>query len=1259
MSRPAIRRGGVAAPLILLALGGAARAQPSADGASEIVPVVVAGRVELTAPTVVLPAIQGVFDARMSLAGATVRARSVEPFDGVTLEAAGSTLTGVTIGGGSPPSSTGADYQLAVPSYGAEFLLSGELRLGDAGEDHYQLGPIATGCTTHCKIDKPSNLDLGCSAACTFCPAGCDPPAAQANLDLVEEVAFIELRFSALCADLEINPTHAFVEAWVDDGDGVLDRSLDTLRSWTDLTNKDTTPEAAAAPGDPRTAVRFPVPAGAPLLIAGDLRFGTAHRRVLIVTDPRAAGTLVLQPGELLAITDPTPVSAAQIPPTATLPTPTPKDCDPPTVGLMTASFDLREDVCDSIDELMSFSTAALAGPSLGQLALVSPTSIPKPGLKRTSGPFLDRYELSDLLLNTRARTLPDHDGDYYVTAPYRFTLNRANGKRAYVRGTAPGLEAASSLLANDPIIDLDTDCGFDPIDPIVAAIQALAPLVDAYNDAPIEGLETLNGSSDYRSCPTEAALPGEVAMYEAYRDGLRVRRDPPSNELMLPSFVTEFRSGVHKGVIRLLDGVIDDRGDVTELAAETTIDRSGLRSGETDPSLVLLRGSDQAFETSFGTSTDTVPLELRLDRPTSGRDPLRLPSGTPTDADGVRAFFGTPSLFDLGSLSDAEILAFPFMVPPDLSVPENRDAFERSETLLHYGAPAALGANVPAPVATRTLRLRFDHKDRDVHGAFALIDVTKPVTHGARLRGSDLQGPMPTTFPGPDLPSIAFPLTLDRDLVDGRRDGAPVSIPAGTVIDTAIDGSEHLLDPAISDGSFRFGDAWNNDSFDATVDTEPTPDPNPDDNDATLDRVSARAPRLMKPDEPPATRSRLLDRTLLEPEELSLENFGVCLGTVRIVLKAAKGSHLVDPIIRGRGFLNSALLPDDDGDGLPDPISTIRPDLAVDLNEDGVDDQYLVVLDDTGLGFTGRPTSAAGFGRNGSVTLILPAGDYVLEPAATVRADGDPDSVTFTELTPIELTVPCGGELTVNAGEPACPLTQGFWKRQCKGPHPSGEHSNLPTYVSYVNAFATFSSVADENDICDRLHPDPPSDKCEQAEAQFMATLLNLASGRVPEDAVATPSSTSAATALEVAEAIDDILSDPARTFEDCVEAQSLAASFNEGDSLPASADCPGETAPPSLLNSYRIVKRPSSRLLHSWRNLPRGKARKYEVCGFAAALGAEPSGRVLDMVGECLDAGLDGTAGFELASPPSRLHFYRARGLSPTFEYPGSLGP
>ena len=52
-------------------------------------------------------------------------------------------------------------------------------------------------------------------------------------------------------------------------------------------------------------------------------------------------------------------------------------------------------------------------------------------------------------------------------------------------------------------------------------------------------------------------------------------------------------------------------------------------------------------------------------------------------------------------------------------------------------------------------------------------------------------------------------------------------------------------------------------------------------------------------------------------------------------------------------------------------------------------------------------------------------------------------------------------------------------------------------------------------------------------------------------------------------------------------------------------------------------------------------------------------PTSRVLDMLGDWFDAGLDGGAGVDLPEPAPDLYFLRVRGLSPVFEYPGSLGP
>ena len=144
----------------------------------------------------------------------------------------------------------------------------------------------------------------------------------------------------------------------------------------------------------------------------------------------------------------------------------------------------------------------------------------------------------------------------------------------------------------------------------------------------------------------------------------------------------------------------------------------------------------------------------------------------------------------------------------------------------------------------------------------------------------------------------------------------------------------------------------------------------------------------------------------------------------------------------------------------------------------------------------------------------------------------------------------------TVSVCQPVEPdvRTQGFWKRQCKGPHPSGEHDNLPSYVESVASSATFAGVADVAGLCDRLVPDPKQDKCEQAEAQLMAASLNVASGRVAVCNCLDDPDLGVATVGEALSLADGLLASPGRSFDDCVLAQAIADRINNGATL---VDC------------------------------------------------------------------------------------------------------
>ena len=140
------------------------------------------------------------------------------------------------------------------------------------------------------------------------------------------------------------------------------------------------------------------------------------------------------------------------------------------------------------------------------------------------------------------------------------------------------------------------------------------------------------------------------------------------------------------------------------------------------------------------------------------------------------------------------------------------------------------------------------------------------------------------------------------------------------------------------------------------------------------------------------------------------------------------------------------------------------------------------------------------------------------------------------------------GGPFCVPEEEPDV-RTQGFWNRQCKGPHPSGEHQNLPAYVDCVNDTVTFADVDDVDALCDRLQPPVKNDKCEKAIKQYTALLFNLRTERlqcacdVNLEAQGCTSDTIGDLLFELEGLIGS--DDP----RDCKIASDCAAAVNEGD--------------------------------------------------------------------------------------------------------------
>jgi hypothetical protein len=143
----------------------------------------------------------------------------------------------------------------------------------------------------------------------------------------------------------------------------------------------------------------------------------------------------------------------------------------------------------------------------------------------------------------------------------------------------------------------------------------------------------------------------------------------------------------------------------------------------------------------------------------------------------------------------------------------------------------------------------------------------------------------------------------------------------------------------------------------------------------------------------------------------------------------------------------------------------------------------------------------------------------------------------------------------SVCSGVPAA----GFWKRQCPKNHPSEEHNYLQDYVALVSATAPFTDVTTVELLCEQLYPEPETDKCLQADAQFMTLLLNRASGRLDDACCVTASDGTTTTVSDMIVAIETLLGDEtSRTEADCDQAHTLMSGINGGTTLCAAPEEP-----------------------------------------------------------------------------------------------------
>ncbi len=78
---------------------------------------------------------------------------------------------------------------------------------------------------------------------------------------------------------------------------------------------------------------------------------------------------------------------------------------------------------------------------------------------------------------------------------------------------------------------------------------------------------------------------------------------------------------------------------------------------------------------------------------------------------------------------------------------------------------------------------------------------------------------------------------------------------------------------------------------------------------------------------------------------------------------------------------------------------------------------------------------------------------------------------------------------------EPWLPKSQGYWRRQCRNDSPE----DVCAYVDSVHSLADLFDAYDCDSVCDLMNVNPPeNDMCRKARRQFMALLLNVASGKL-----------------------------------------------------------------------------------------------------------------------------------------------------------------
>ncbi|HET9300179.1 MAG TPA: hypothetical protein VFO11_09540, partial [Candidatus Polarisedimenticolaceae bacterium] len=134
-----------------------------------------------------------------------------------------------------------------------------------------------------------------------------------------------------------------------------------------------------------------------------------------------------------------------------------------------------------------------------------------------------------------------------------------------------------------------------------------------------------------------------------------------------------------------------------------------------------------------------------------------------------------------------------------------------------------------------------------------------------------------------------------------------------------------------------------------------------------------------------------------------------------------------------------------------------------------------------------------------------------------------------------------------------ASPRGVGFWRRLCDGPHPDGEITQAD--LECVKETCTFAGLQSLADMCARLDPAPPGDKCAQADAQLMALTLNHCQGRIVDTAPILSTCSASTTIGQSRAEADALLCGPLRDPQACQQALCQAEEINAGTALQANS--------------------------------------------------------------------------------------------------------